>query len=250
MAIRPPGTEPAPPPLRSAAIRTALGVFVAGSLAFAFWPALDLAISAAFLGADGRFVGADSAALGAVMDAITVGSRAFAALLLVATVLCWLPWARRVAGATRLRGPLLFVLAVLALGPGLLVNTLLKEHSGRARPLTTTEFGGERRFSPAFVIGDQCRSNCSFVSGHAAFATMPVVGAFLATTRRRRRAWLAAGLACGFAVGIGRIASGAHFASDVWVAVFAVYFVAAACASVGLARRRLALSDADRSGER
>jgi lipid A 4'-phosphatase len=231
MAIRRSDAEPAAPPLRSAAIRIALVVFVAGSLAFAFRPALDLAISSAFIGAGGRFIGADSVALGAVMDAITVGSRAFSALLLIVTALCWLPWARRVAGAPRLRGPLLFILVVLALGPGLLVNTVLKEHSGRARPLTTTEFGGERRFSPAFVIADQCRSNCSFVSGHAAFATMPVVGAFLASTRRRRRAWLAAGFACGFAVGIGRIASGAHFASDVWVAVFAVYFVAAACAA-------------------
>jgi len=215
---------------RVAPILAALGLFVVASLPFALWPGLDLAASAAFIGADGRFIGADSRWLAAIMDAITLGSRLFAALLLVATVLAWLPWPPPRAPHAALRRGLLYVFATLALGPGLVVNTLIKDHSGRARPVTITEFGGERRFSPAFVVADQCPSNCSFVSGHAAFGAMPVAGAFLAATRRRRRAWLAAGFGSGFLVGLGRMASGAHFASDVVVAVFIVYFVAAACA--------------------
>ena len=210
--------------------RAALALLVAAGVLFTLEPGIDLAVSRAFVGADGRFVGADNAPLAAVMDAITHASRGLAVVLLLATVLAWLPWPRALAALRRRRRGLLYVFAVLALGPGLLVNAVLKDHSGRARPIQTTEFGGARAFSPAFEIADECRKNCSFVSGHAAFATMPIAGAFLAATRRRRRGWLAAGFTCAIAVGIGRIASGAHFASDVLVAVLLVYLVAAACA--------------------
>jgi len=210
-------------------------VLAAGIVAlapFVLWPRLDLVISAAFVGADGRFVGVDSGPLASVMDAITIGSRLFAVLLLAVTVLAWLPLAAPALAPLRTRRVgLLFVLAVLALGPGLIVNTLLKDHSGRARPITTAEFGGPHRFSAPFTIADQCPGNCSFVSGHAAFATMPVAGAFLAASRGRRRAWLAGGFATGLLVGLGRIVSGAHYASDVLAAILIVYLVAAGCAA-------------------
>jgi lipid A 4'-phosphatase len=209
----------------------ALALFAAASLPFVIAPQLDLAVSRAFVGNDGHFIGADSVALAAVMDAITHGSRIFAGALLLATLGAWLPWGGVPAGLRRRRRGLLYLLAVLALGPGLAVNTILKEHSGRARPVTIREFGGERRFTPAFAIADQCASNCSFVSGHVAFAALPLAGAFLAARRRRRRQWLVGGVAAGLLVGAGRIATGAHFASDVVVAIFVVYIVADVCAA-------------------
>lgn len=62
-----------------------------------------------------------------------------------------------------------FIFLLLLLGPGLLVNGILKNHSlGRARPLQIEQFGGQEHFTPAFVYSGQCHKNCSFVSGHAA----------------------------------------------------------------------------------
>lgn len=113
-----------------------------------------------------------------------------------------------------------FLLAVLIIGPGIIVNTVFKDHWGRARPAQTSEFGGERTFSPPLVISDQCSRNCSFVSGDAS------VGFFLAAFglvfARRRRSWIVLGLAAGVAIGILRVALGRHYPSDV---VFSGVFV-------------------------
>lgn len=117
-----------------------------------------------------------------------------------------------------------YLLATLALGPGLLANGILKEFWGRARPTTIHEFGGSRLFSPALIPSDQCTHNCSFVSGHAAAAFWAISFALLAPPRWRPAA-LAAALVCGGLMGFVRVAQGGHFLSDVVYAgalVFAV----------------------------
>jgi len=118
----------------------------------------------------------------------------------------------------------LFVLSVLAIGPGLVVNVVFKDHWGRARPRDVVEFGGTRTFTPAFVISDQCERNCSFVSGHA---SLPFAFAALGYLLRRRRWAVFAGAAAfGGAVGLGRILQGAHFLSDVVFSGVFVFLVA------------------------
>jgi len=107
------------------------------------------------------------------------------------------------------------LLIVIALGPGLVVNGILKEHWGRARPRDVTEFGGDRRFTPAFVISDQCERNCSFTAGHpsAGFALAALGYAYV--SRRRRWQVFAAATGFGLLVGLARVAAGGHFLSDV-----------------------------------
>lgn len=125
---------------------------------------------------------------------------------------------------------LLFVLAALAVGPGLVVNAGFKDHWGRARPRDVVEFGGERQFTPALVPTDQCRRNCSFVAGHPSVMYWLAAFGFAVATRRRRRIFLAAA-ALGLLAGLGRIVQGAHFLSDVvfsGIVVFAVIGVLAA----------------------
>ncbi|MBF0395060.1 MAG: phosphatase PAP2 family protein [Alphaproteobacteria bacterium] len=107
-----------------------------------------------------------------------------------------------------------FVSLSLALGPGLVVNSLLKEHWGRARPSQIVEFGGQALFSPALAMVDQCASNCSFASGHGALGFWVVAFALLAPPRWRPAAMVAA-LLFGLAVGMVRVAQGGHFLSDV-----------------------------------
>ena len=209
-----------------------LAAFVAASALFALWPDLDLAASRALLDADGHFVLDGNRWIYLMNDIITWLSRVAALGLLVATGLALAPPAGRWRAWCRARrAALVFLLLSLALGPGLLVNTLLKEHSGRARPVTTVPFGGTRQFTGAWAPADQCARNCAFVSGHAAVSAWPVAGAFIARGRRARRAWLAAGLLAGLAVGLGRMATGSHFLSDVVLAVLMVYLVTAACAA-------------------
>ena len=105
-----------------------------------------------------------------------------------------------------------FLLLTLIVGPGLLVNSVFKEHWDRARPLQTAEFGGEKEFSPAWVLSDQCYSNCSFVSGDAAFAFWFMAFAYVATQRRRRVLLLA--MAAGVGISLVRIGMGSHYLSD------------------------------------
>ncbi|WP_439814767.1 phosphatase PAP2 family protein [Zavarzinia sp. CC-PAN008] len=110
----------------------------------------------------------------------------------------------------------LFLVLVMAIGPGLIVNLGLKEHSGRPRPSHTEGLGGAKPFIPVLVKTDNCARNCSFASGEVAMGFAWTAWALLAV-RRRRAALVAAGLV-GTAAALIRVAEGGHFASD---AVFA-----------------------------
>ncbi|MCX7645659.1 MAG: phosphatase PAP2 family protein [Rhodobacteraceae bacterium] len=138
-----------------------------------------------------------------------------------------------------------FALGALALGPGLLVNGILKEVWDRARPRMVVEFGGDAAFTPAWVLGGGCAQNCSFVSGEAAGTATLALVLWLIAGRRlpgRGRAVAAAGLvAATLAVGLQRVASGGHFLSDV---VFAWLLPA------GLTLALWRLSGADRAADR
>ncbi len=108
---------------------------------------------------------------------------------------------------------ILFLLFTLGIGPGLIINAVLKDHWGRARPSNVTEFGGDRQFTAAFVVSDQCNTNCSFVSGDASLGYFGLAFFFIA---RRRRALIAgAAILAGTLLGLVRMAQGAHFLSDV-----------------------------------
>jgi lipid A 4'-phosphatase len=116
-----------------------------------------------------------------------------------------------------------YLLLVLIIGAGLIVNVALKNNFGRARPRDVAEFGGQLQFTPAFAISNQCRTNCSFSSGDAAggFFALALVMAL-----RRRRACFAAAGAFGVLISVSRVASGAHFLSDTVVSFFVMLIVA------------------------
>ena len=119
-------------------------------------------------------------------------------------------------------GPLVFML----LGPGLVVNGILKSYWGRARPANIAEFGGSAQFSPPLTITDQCLHNCSFVSGEAAGIVAASLVIFYLLAPRlgpSGRLWLGAGLVVLCLIGSGmRVMMGRHFLSDV---IFAALFM-------------------------
>lgn len=114
-----------------------------------------------------------------------------------------------------------YLLVALILGPGVLVNIVLKDNSlGRPRPVHIQEFGGEMKWTPVFHYSGECRKNCSFVSGHAAIGFYWLAFAWLG----RRKQWLVAGFSLGAIVGFTRIIQGGHFLSDVIFAGWFTYF--------------------------
>lgn len=121
------------------------------------------------------------------------------------------------------RSAALFLLVSLAVGPGLTVNVVLKDHWGRARPAQLAQFGGDKRFTPAFVPSAQCDHNCSFPAGDPSIGFYLVSVAFLLPEARRRRAGVAGALGFGALIGLARLAQGGHFLSDIVASGFLVY---------------------------
>src|SRR5665213_1216556 len=117
----------------------------------------------------------------------------------------------------------LFLLIALAVGPGLVVNTLFKDHWGRARPAQISQFGGDKRFTPAFVPSDQCARNCSFPAGDPATGFYFVSLGFLVTVPQRRRLAIGGAVVLGAFIGVIRMAQGGHFLSDVVASFFLVF---------------------------
>ncbi len=113
-----------------------------------------------------------------------------------------------------------FLIATLALGPGLLTNVILKDHWGRPRPIDVQQFGGAYRFTSWWDPRGDCPDNCSFIAGEPSGAFWTLAPAALAAPELLPLAYAAA-LAFGTGVGVLRIAAGAHFFSDV---VFAGVF--------------------------
>ncbi len=124
----------------------ALGVAVVAGLVFGLYPQLDLALVSPFYDPATGWV---------------VGGRGW---LLVRNTASWLIALIAAPAAVALLGKIVrphkttlmppraafLMLLTLALGPGLLANTILKDNWGRPRPIEVTEFGGPLE-SPAVV---------------------------------------------------------------------------------------------------
>ncbi len=118
----------------------------------------------------------------------------------------------------------IFLIATLALAPGLVVNLVLKDYWGRPRPVDVTEFGGKEHFVPWWDPRGDCEKNCSFVSGDVSGAFWSLAPAALAPAPWRPLAYAAA-LTFGSAMGVMRMMAGGHFLSDVFFAGFFTFMI-------------------------
>jgi lipid A 4'-phosphatase len=116
----------------------------------------------------------------------------------------------------------LFLLICFAVAPTLVVNDVLKNHWGRARPIQVQQFNGAKTFTPAWEMSSQCDHNCSFTSGETAN-----VFCYLALIFVVRRKKLVAGivLTAGLLMAIARIGQGGHFFSDTVLSGFIDYLL-------------------------
>jgi lipid A 4'-phosphatase len=122
----------------------------------------------------------------------------------------------------RLRLYGLFILLCVAVGPGLIINVVLKDHWGRPRPRQIVEFGGRLEYTQPFI--PSISYGKSFPCGHCSVGYLYAAGWWVWRRRRPRLAVasLVSGLILGTLLGIGRMAGGAHFLSDaVWSALLA-----------------------------
>lgn len=110
----------------------------------------------------------------------------------------------------------LFLALSLVIGPGLVVNSLLKGEWGRPRPRHLVELGGTMQFHQPWQPGPVPR-NASFPAGHPAAAFYFSAPYFLLRKSRPRQArwWLYGGALFGILMGAARIVQGGHFLSDV-----------------------------------
>lgn len=110
----------------------------------------------------------------------------------------------------------IYLVLVLVIGPGLLVNTLLKDQWGRPRPRDVVEFGGDYRYERPLQIDAESPGK-SFPCGHATMGFYFIALAMVLRKNKRRLAsWVMAfALLYGSLIGLARMAQGGHFLSDV-----------------------------------
>jgi lipid A 4'-phosphatase len=195
-----------------------VGLAVLTGLVFAVAPGIDLAVASFFHDV------AVQTAMPRIYRAIEI-ARSFEPLVTtlalapaVVVIVIKMFWPRR---ATFMSGgAALFLTVSLILGPGLLVNTILKDHWSRPRPGMVTGLGGHMVFKPWWDARGACESNCSFVSGETSSATWLFAPAVLLPPPWRYPA-LAAVAVYATAIAFMRLLLGGHFLSDV---IFAAIF--------------------------
>lgn len=197
---------------------------------FGIWPGLDLWVSGLFFASKTGFDGFASGIWNQLRLAIWRVSEIVLALSILAYLTQRLAPFPLLRATRRLSG---FTAALYLVGPGLLVDVVLKPLWGRARPAQVTEFGGTLTFTPPHVLSHQCTGNCSFVAGEVAGAVALAVVLFLVVDRLKSRITLfhrriAQGviLLVPLFVGVQRIAAGRHFLSDVLLATIFVLLCA------------------------
>jgi lipid A 4'-phosphatase len=110
----------------------------------------------------------------------------------------------------------LVLVFTLVVGPGLIVNLMLKDHTGRPRPREITEFGGTETYLCVCEAG-KTNEGKSFPCGHCSMGFYLTIPYLFYRQRKKVIAWsfLLSGILYGLMIGIARMMAGGHFASDV-----------------------------------
>ena len=123
---------------------------------------------------------------------------------------------------SRFRRRALYVLLVIAIGPGLVINLIVKDHWGRPRPVHVKEYGGEYAYIPPGQIGHS--PDKSFVCGHCSVGYAFFVLYFL--SQNHKALYFALTLVLAWTMGFTRMTAGGHFVSDILWSGYLVFLVA------------------------
>jgi lipid A 4'-phosphatase len=109
------------------------------------------------------------------------------------------------------------ILLVIAIGPGLIVNAVLKENWSRPRPGVVLASGDDSTFRAWWDPTGHCQRNCSFASGEASAAFATIAVAVVSPLAIRYTA-ITLALLYGILISAIRVTAGGHFVSDVILA--------------------------------
>lgn len=125
---------------------------------------------------------------------------------------------------TRYRKLVSYLVLVLIIGPGLLVNSILKDNWVRPRPRDTVQFGGKYSYEAPLVY-DASSNGKSFPCGHATMGFYFFALAFVLSVFKKHLfpVFLVFGIFYGAIIGWVRMMQGGHFLSDVLWAGALVY---------------------------
>lgn len=183
---------------------------------------LDISISALFYSSDNGFYMKNTNPWQFLYDYGNIPPLGMAICGLILFILSFFAY-----GIRRYRKTGLFMIIFMIIAPGLIVNTVFKDHYGRPRPRQIVQFSGEQNFLPLWDKGEAGEGK-SFPSGHAAvgfYLFAPFFFLWGNTDKRWGLLFLMLGIGYGLLMGIGRIIQGAHFPSDVlWSGAF-LYFI-------------------------
>jgi len=138
------------------------------------------------------------------------------AALVTAVAANWLPKLKP------LQRPAIYLLLVIALGPGLVVNLVFKDHWGRPRPVHMIEFAGQHSYVPPLKIGPT--NEKSFPCGHCSVGYTFFALYFL--SRKRKAFYFVLTVILGLTLGLTRMSAGGHFISDILWSGYLVFLVA------------------------
>jgi lipid A 4'-phosphatase len=114
---------------------------------------------------------------------------------------------------------IIIILSILILGPGILVNYVLKNNWGRPRPYQVIR--DHEVYRPFYQPNFGVKNDNSFPSGHASIGFF--LGVPLLVLGRRKLGFIVSILAGSF-IGFVRILQGGHFFSDVLFAGIIIWF--------------------------
>jgi lipid A 4'-phosphatase len=118
----------------------------------------------------------------------------------------------------------IFVILLLIIGPGIIINSIFKEHWGRPRPRECIVFNGDMHFEYVGTPNFNNEGGNSFPSGHASMGFFMFFPFFLYRAYRKNKKailWLFVGLIFGALMSYARIFQGGHFTSDcLWAGGF------------------------------
>jgi lipid A 4'-phosphatase len=107
------------------------------------------------------------------------------------------------------------IILVILIGPGAIINGVLKPNLGRPRPYDIERYDGSDQFLKILQFGEV---GDSFPSGHASAGFVLTILFYVFYCHRKKLAWLslAGSIMLGLILSLTRIAQGGHFASDVF----------------------------------
>ncbi|MGD9108725.1 MAG: phosphatase PAP2 family protein [Gammaproteobacteria bacterium] len=201
----------------------AIGFCIFFSLLFYIFPQIDIKTSALFYHHGMFFKPSWMLVVRHILAWVVWG------LMIILLLLLFCGWLLR----KKLVKPALFLVLCFALGPGLLVNVVLKNHWGRPRPSSIVRFGGELTYQRPWVISNQCATNCSFVAGDSSaaftfFALVVLINIYWRKKFWRNLVFSLCALNWMFFSMI-RLAAGGHFLSDILIGATLVWMVIWVC---------------------